>query len=205
MENVALKRSLKQNTILVEKVNVTYHIKQKISIIINFLSSHICTRFFKENVPPLVTSYSGVIEHVIYAEGRTPASWDGHRTKATYESAINVLPNISYRLKVEVLRNDLGHSDEKVSNITFDGVSVGSCNPDGDDYDCTFFDCEETIENTTIKSTNGSFLAKLTFEGHSWDCDCDKITWNCSKENTIISFTPMTAVARVTLTPIIGI
>ena len=43
-----------------------------------------------------------------------------------------------YRLKVEVLRNDLADSDEKGADIALDGVSIGDCNPDGSDLDCTF-------------------------------------------------------------------
>ena len=153
---------------------------------------------------PRTPNNTEVIQHVIYEEGRTPPSWDGARTKATYESVINVVPHLSYNVKVEILRNDLGHSGEKVSNIAFDGVNVGDCKPDGDDYDCTFFDCVQTIKNEAISSPDGSITAALTYEGHSWDCDCDKQTWNCRKENTTIGLTPMTAVARVTLTPITG-
>ena len=142
-----------------------------------------------------------VIHHVIYEEGRTPPSWD----RATYESVINVVPHLSYNVKVEILRNDLGDIREKVSNITFDGVNVGDCKPNEDDYDCTFFDCVQTIKNETISSSDGSITAALTYEGHSWNCDCDKQTWNCEKENTAIALTPMIAVAKLTLTPITGI
>ena len=114
------------------------------------------------------------------------------------------MPYLTYSFKLEVLRNDLGHSNEKVSNITLDGVTIGDCNPDGDDYDCTFFDCAQSLTKTTIRSQNGSIVAALTYEGHSWDCDCDKQTWQCSKEDTTIGFTPMTAVARFIFTPIKG-
>ena len=155
-------------------------------------------------MPSSALNHSEVIEHVIYEEGRTPPSWDGKRTRATYESVIKVVPNLNYELMVEVLRNDLAGSEEKVSKITFDGVVVGDCNPDGEDYDCTFFDCQTTIQNETISSRNGSILASFTYEGHSWDCDCDKQSWNCSKENSTTGFTPMTAVAKITLTPVLG-
>ena len=138
------------------------------------------------------------IQHVIYKEGKT---LDG---VLTYEDVINVLPGIDYSVKVEVLRNDLGSNNEKVSRIELNGRNIGYCNPDGDDYDCTFFDCSQTLSTKSISSTNGSIAASLTYEGHSWDCDCDKQTWQCAKENTKIGFTPMTAVAKITLTPLRG-
>ena len=141
---------------------------------------------------------------MIYEEGKTPSSWDGKSTKATYESVIKVVPSLDYNINVEVLRNDLGGQDEKVSTITLNGVNIGNCNPDGGDYNCTFFDCKASIEKETISSKNGSILASLTFEGHSRDCDCNKQTWNCSKENTVPGLAPMTAVARVILSPITG-
>ena len=33
---------------------------------------------------------------------------------------------------MEILRNGLGGADERVSGVTFDGQSIGACNPDGD-------------------------------------------------------------------------
>ena len=114
-----------------------------------------------------------------------------------------MLPNIAYSPKIEVLRNDLGSASEKVSKITFDGAVIGDCNPDGEDYDCTFFDCYNTIKTKTISSETGLIPVSLTYQGHSWDCDCDKETWMCSRESSIPGRTPMTAVARFTLTPII--
>ena len=135
------------------------------------------------------------IVHMVYGEGKQ------HRP--TYESVINVVPNVQYQLQVEVLRNDLGSSSERVSSIMFDGAEIGDCNPDGGDYDCTFFDCHNTIQTKTISSKNGAIPVSLAYQGHSWDCDCDKETWICSEESTVAGRTPMTAVARFTLTPII--
>ena len=140
--------------------------------------------------------HSEVIKHMVYGEGET--------TKSTYESTINVAPNLDYDVRIEVLRNDLGENDERVSKITFDGVTIGDCNPDGSDYDCTFFDCRDTIQNAQVSSETGSIRVALTYQGHSWDCDCDKETWDCSPENQVSSRTPMTAAARITLIPISG-
>ena len=137
-----------------------------------------------------------LIVHMVYGEGK--------QTKSSYESVINVVPNVQYQLKVEVLRNDLESSSERVTSIMFDGAEIGDCNPDGDDYDCTFFDCHNTIQTKTISSKNGTIPVSLAYEGHSWDCDCDKETWVCSAESTVAGRTPMTAVARFTLTPLIG-
>ena len=133
---------------------------------------------------------------MIYGEGKVD--------EPIYESTINVVPNVDYNVKIEVLRNDLGEEYEKVSEIAIDGVVIGDCNPDGDDYDCTFFDCQDSIQNSTITSETGSILVALTYQNHSWDCDCDKETWACSKENENPTWTPMTAVARITLSPANG-
>ena len=133
---------------------------------------------------------------MVYGEGKT--------ARPTYESIINVVPNLDYNVKVEVLRNDLGSYGEKVSKISFDGVVFGDCNPDGGDYDCTFFDCKDSIQKLPLSSNTGYILVALTYQGHSCDCDCDKETWTCSRENQIATRTPMTAVARITLSPIIG-
>ena len=133
---------------------------------------------------------------MVYGEGET--------TQATYESTINVAPNLEYEVRIEVLRNDLQDDDERVSKITFDGVTIGDCNPDGGDYDCTFFNCRDRIQSSLVSSETGSIRVALTYQGHSWDCDCDKETWDCSKENQVPTRTPMTAAARITLTPISG-
>ena len=111
---------------------------------------------------------------------------------------------MDYDVRIEVLRNDLGSSDERVSKITFDGVTIGDCNPDGGDYDCTFFNCRDTIQNALVFSETGSIRVALTYQDHSWDCDCDKETWECSPENQVPTRTPMTAAARITLIPISG-
>ena len=87
-----------------------------------------------------------------------------------------------------------------MSSIKFDGVSIGSCNPDGGDYDCTFYDCESALTETTYTPTSNMINVELIFTGHSKDCDCDTATWDCSKEDTVEGRTAMTAVARITLT-----
>ena len=157
---------------------------------------YVFKKFELENAPSSTPDRNEEIKHVVYGEGKT--------ARATYESIINVVPNLDYSVKVEVLRNDLGSHSEKVSKISFDGVVFGDCNPDGEDYDCTFFDCKQSIQKLPLSSKTGSILVALTYQGHSWDCDCDKETWTCSKENQIPTRTPMTAVARITLSPIIG-
>lgn len=102
---------------------------------------------------------------------------------------------------MEVLRNDLGGDDEKVSDIKFDGVSIGSCNPDGGDYDCTFYNCQSALTETTYTPASSTINVELVYTGHSHDCDCDVSSWECSEENTVAGRAAMTAVARITLTP----
>ena len=138
------------------------------------------------------------IQHVIYSEGKSNSD------PAKYKDDINVLPGIEYSIQVEVLRNDLGDSTEKVTKIKINGETIGDCNPDGGDYDCTFFNCAQTITTKRISSPDGTIFASFTYVGHSRDCDCDKETWECAKEDTKTGFSPMTAVAKITLTPLNG-
>ena len=117
---------------------------------------------------------------------------------------MKVYRGIEYNIKVEVLRNDLQSYSERVSAIVLNGETIGNCNPDGGDFDCTFYDCAQTLSTKRISSTDGRIFASITYVGHSWDCDCDKKTWECAKENTRTGFTPMTAVAKIILTPLNG-
>ena len=143
------------------------------------------------------------IQHIVYKEGKGPPNWNG-MDAIEYTDDIKVQPGIDYSVKVEVLRNDLGSSDEKVSRIALNGREMGYCNPDGGDMDCTFFDCSTTLLYKHISSPSGLLVAALRYQGHSRDCDCDKGTWQCAKEDTKAGFSPMLAVAKITLTPLIG-
>ena len=87
---------------------------------------------------------------MVYGEGRDD------KILSTYYSNINVVPDIDYYMQIEVLRNDLGDNGERVSKITVDGVDVGDCDPDGGDYDCTFFDCQDSLEYQIVSAINGS-------------------------------------------------
>ena len=71
--------------------------------------------------------YTGGVVTEVVATG-TP------KTRYNY-GTITVQPGITYAVKVEILRNDLGSSSEKVRDITLDGKSIGDCNPDGGDQD----------------------------------------------------------------------
>ena len=126
----------------------------------------------------------------------------------TYTEKINVVPQIKYYIKLEVLMNDLGASNEKVSDIVFNGISIGECNPDCGimtepecDYACIFYDCTPFLTSNTISSATESLDVKLTYQGHSKDCDCNTSTWQCQIEDTDPRLTPILALARITLTP----
>ena len=115
-----------------------------------------------------------------------------------------LVPNAHYAVSVEVLRNDLGDSDEFVRSITINNKGMGACYPDGGDYDCTFFSCPLS---TSVKATSsGQAAVAMVFTGHSWDCDCDTalsaLDMSCSKESTISGRTAMKGVARFTLVPV---
>merc|ERR1711884_822100 len=139
------------------------------------------------------TSAPGNITTVIYTtrdEG----------TQRNNRGNITVQPGVEYAVSVEILRNDLASSDERVDDITLDGNSIGGCNPDGGDYDCTFFNCP--IAPATVVSQTGNVEVNMVYMGHSWDCDCDQQTWNCSRENSVPGRTPVNAVGRFLLTPL---
>ena len=135
---------------------------------------------------------------VAYSSGTTVQSSPSATATAT------VAPGW-YSVQVELLRNDLSGTNEKATGIRVKAGSTviksfGECNPDGGDYDCTFFTCLANEQVIELASS-----ATLTFEidlvGHSHDCDCDTSTWECAKESTKSGFTAMTAVAKFTILP----
>lgn len=125
---------------------------------------------------------------------------EGKSAQALVSKTYTVKRGATYVVqKFEVLRNDLGGASEKVTSIKVNGVELGECNPDGGDYDCTYFDCQKTH---TFSTTSTQLTVQMTLTGHSWDCDCDTTTWECSKEDTWegrTPRTPVTSVARITL------
>jgi hypothetical protein len=121
-----------------------------------------------------------------------------------YSLEINVYPGKVYLVSVEVLRNGLGNDDDKVSKIRLNGNNIGTCNPDGSDTDCTFYDCDSTLTEKEFSSNSETLTFKLDYVGNSESCSCDTSTWECSsnmESDEVDSPTAMTAVARITLTP----
>ncbi len=59
---------------------------------------------------------------MIFEEGEKSYGCDN---TVIYSGMIDVVPNQIYKLKIEVLRNDLGDECEQVSDITMNNVSVG--------------------------------------------------------------------------------
>ena len=110
---------------------------------------------------------------------------------------MDVVQNQSYRVKVEVLRTDTEDPDEKVSAITLNGEHFGSCNPDGGQAECSYFDClrpnnGDYLNKTVIRSSDGQIRIELRYSNnvHNVPCPLNGIS--------------VTAAARVTLTPIQG-
>ena len=125
----------------------------------------------------------------------------------TYSGDVYVVPGVVYRVKLEILQNDLGHPEkEKVEDIQLDGRSIGECNPPGLDLSCNFYECGTDINSNEVSSTTGSINIKLFYKGNSQDCDCNEETWECSPEQGkpghVSGRTSMQAAARLTLTPI---
>eukprot|EP00040_Diaphanoeca_grandis_P044315 m.11940 g.11940 ORF g.11940 m.11940 type:complete len:361 (-) comp9071_c0_seq1:26-1108(-) len=135
----------------------------------------------------------GDITHVVYRQGTT--------AYASNPGEIQVVPNRKYLVNFEILRNDLGQDHEYVTNIIVGGQNYGPCRPDGHDYDCNFYNCTRA-KQMIVTPTTTVLKVDMRIIGHSWDCDCDTKTWQCSKENTIAGRTQMTAVGRFTLTAI---
>ena len=150
-----------------------------------------------------------VIHKMILAE--PPQVWDEYgqaenEKRTTYTDTIQIVPRQKYWMKFEVLRNDMNDAEEKVSRIEINGQDFGECDPPGPDYDCTFFNCAPEIVKNQIVSEDGKLQVKITFQGHSHDCDCDKSTWKCEPEaNDPLQrdpkLFPIVAAARITLTP----
>ena len=147
---------------------------------------------------------AGIVVKTIYKQG-TDQQTQEQRDSEIINGALEVQKGVTYYVKAEVLRNDLEQSEEHVRSITLDGreLFANGCNPDGDDFDCTFFECP-LLKGFAITSTTGTIAVKMDFRGHSRDCDCDLSTWVCRKEDTVKGLTPMEAVARFTLTPVEG-
>ena len=119
------------------------------------------------------------------------------------EGTIHVQPNTRYHVRFEILQNDLHSASEKVTAVWVDGEDLGECNPTGGDYDCTFWDCSPSQKSLIITSkSSGKVEVNMKLTGHSWDCDCDTTTWECSKQDTVSGRTKMTAVGIFILTPV---
>ena len=132
---------------------------------------------------------------MVYSEGTTSTT--------SNTGTIDVIAGTTYNVNFEILRNDLGHSSEYVTDVLIDGKSLGACHPDGGDYDCTFFSCP--FGQVAITPASSQIDVDIQIRGHSWDCDCDKVTWECSKQETVAGRAPMSAVGRFTLTPTLAI
>lgn len=135
------------------------------------------------------------------SKGIYKAGTSGNGVDEIINGTIKVHPNTNYNVTVEILRNDLASRkpNEYVKSIKLDGYEMGECQPDGGDYDCTFYKCNMS---KIINSKTGIINATLIFFGHSRDCDCNTTTWQCAKENTVTGYTPMKAVARFNLDPV---
>ena len=82
-----------------------------------------------------------------------------------------------------------------------DDIDFGHCNPPSlTTTDCSFSICP-TInkESPSILSKRGTIEVLIEFQNHSWACNCDKSSWNCSQDFTNSRQVPMVAVAKVVL------
>ena len=97
------------------------------------------------------------------------------------------------------MRTDTQDENEKVLNITINGEDFGSCNPDGIDCNCTFYDCSQDhwgdhLTKQEVRAMDGKINVRIIY---SADVDYRPC---CFLDDTLV-----TAGARVSLTPPDGI
>ena len=93
------------------------------------------------------------------------------------------------------MRTDTDAIDEKVSDIRVDGRSIGGCNPDGEENQCTFYDCSSNekdlgdhLSDTVLRSNSEG---EMTFEieySHFVD-DNSHCHFDGSKQQAVVSIT----------------
>ena len=146
--------------------------------------------------PPLTDEFFSTLTRIVYQND------DGANAATdTWLSTINVQPNTKYSIAWQVLRSDLASSSENVVDVQLDSLSVGGCNPPGEDYACDFYDCTGS-STQYITSATGVINVAATFTGHSKDCDCDRsdLDGKCAREDTVNSYTPTKAALKFILT-----
>ena len=93
---------------------------------------------------------------------------------------LNLIPNKEYDFDWSVLRSDLGDSSEKVNSLTLNGTTIDGCNPPGNDYDCDFYDCTDSLIRKVKADKNSKKInVKANYQGHSSDCYCDQKVGKC--------------------------
>ena len=121
---------------------------------------------------------------------------------------IPCVDGVEYSYKFEILRDDLGDSDEHAT-ITFNGKLMGICNPPGNDDDCDFYDCGSDLTGETVTCKGGSIDVVATYSPEvDAYCDCDLDSWQCvakevsgPKKRTFPGHNYMHSAARITLYP----
>ena len=129
---------------------------------------------------------------MVFEEGSVAGS------TSTYSTVIDVYPDVQYAIGVHVLQNGLADADGKV-NVIVEGDSIGECNPDGNNNDCTFYDCSSQLRSRVYSSPSGKISVDLQYSGNSAAyCSCDTTSWVCSSG---IERTPIVVAANIELKP----
>ena len=134
----------------------------------------------------------------MHAEGnwKCTESCDGQR----YSSYINVRRDTGYEIQIEILKNDLGKYDKKVTSIRVDGKHIGDCYPSVHDEACSFYDCSLHLKSNHIFSATGVIHVEMYYSRHSQKCSCDKETFNCDILNK--TRPQIKTAAKIALTPV---
>lgn len=138
-------------------------------------------------------------------ESGTDEGFGSYTTKFTFPLVVG----LPYKIKFEILRNDLGGADEYVSDASVNGINIlsgGRCNPTGLDHDCTFHECDLTSSTLIRSFSSKEVTLSISLVGHSKDCKCvisrDPHAWECvSEDTTKMGATDMVAVGRFTFEP----
>lgn len=122
--------------------------------------------------------------------------------------SFNVVPNVLYRVKIEVLLCDLGNPSEKIRSIVFEGNEtthiLGECNPSDygktDDEECAFWECPLNSSALPMSVTaQGSATVTFNVVGHRYVCDCNLTSWACGRAGNVFGGTQINFAARIAL------
>ena len=133
---------------------------------------------------------------MIYSTGKALQSLP----KLRYFKTISVIPNTTYSISIDNLRHKKTDSVQKFDKIIVGGLELGNCQPEVYRNNCTFVPCSNIKQaKNTIKSETGEIDIVVEVEGHSWACNCDTKSWECSEPKNSVKQMPIVVAAKIKL------